>query len=66
MFWDLDLSSLSLQLKPPKKRSSHAQSGHGTGKTGNLDVTFPDRENTVNLVNLIFYTGKIVARQGKF
>ena len=28
--------------------------------------TFPDRENTGNLVNLIFYTGKIVATQGKF
>ena len=24
-------------------------------------LTFPDRENTGNLVNLIFYTGKIVA-----
>ena len=29
-------------------------------------LTFPDRENTGNLVNLIFYTGKIVATQGKF
>ena len=29
-------------------------------------LTFPDRENTGNLVNLIFYTGKIVPTQGKF
>ena len=29
-------------------------------------LTFPDRENTGNLVNLIFYTGKIVSTQGKF
>ena len=29
-------------------------------------LTFPDRENTGNLVNLIFYTGKIVATQGNF
>ena len=28
-------------------------------------LTFPDRENTGNLVNLIFYTGKIVATQGR-
>ena len=29
-------------------------------------LTFPDRENTGNSVNLFFYTGKIVATQGKF
>ena len=29
-------------------------------------LTFPGRENTGNLVNLIFYTGKIVPTQGKF
>ena len=28
-------------------------------------LTFPDGENTGNLVNLIFYTGKIVPTQGK-
>ena len=26
-------------------------------------LTFPDRENTVNLINLIFYTGKILSIQ---
>ena len=36
------------------------------GKQGIWLLTFPDRENTGNLVNLIFYTGKIVATQGKF
>ena len=34
--------------------------------TGNLAVNFSRQENTGNLVNLIFYTGKIVATQGKF
>ena len=29
-------------------------------------LTFPDRGNTGNLVNLNFHTGKIVATQGKF
>ena len=36
------------------------------GKQGIWLLIFPDRENTGNLVNLIFYTGKIVATQGKF
>ena len=36
------------------------------GKQGIWLLTFPDRENTGNLVNLIFYTGKIVPIQGKF
>ena len=36
------------------------------GKQGIWLLTFPDRENTGNLVNFIFYTGKIVATQGKF
>ena len=36
------------------------------GKQGIWLLTFPDRENTGNLVNLIFYTWKIVATQGKF
>ena len=36
------------------------------GKQGIWLLTFPDRENTGNLVNLIFYIGKIVATQGKF
>ena len=35
-------------------------------KQGIWLLTFPDRENTGNLVNLIFYTGKIVPTQGKF
>ena len=41
-------------------------SGHGTEKQGIRMLTFPDRENTGNLVNLIFYTGKILATRGKF
>ena len=36
------------------------------GKQGIWLLTFPDRENTGNLVDLIFYTGKIVPTQGKF
>ena len=36
------------------------------GKQGIWLLTFPDRENTGNFVNLIFYTGKIVPTQGKF
>ena len=36
------------------------------GKQGIWLLTFPDRENTGNLVNFIFYTGKIVPTQGKF
>ena len=36
------------------------------GKQGIWLLTFPDRENTGNLLNLIFYTGKIVPTQGKF
>ena len=35
------------------------------GKQGIWLLTFPDRESTGNLVNLIFYTGKIGATQGK-
>ena len=36
------------------------------GKQGIWLLTFRDGENTGNLVNLIFYTGKIVPTQGKF
>ena len=36
------------------------------GKQGIWPLTFPDRENIGNLVNLIFYTGKIVPTQEKF
>ena len=35
------------------------------GKQGIWLLTFPDRENTGNLVNLIFYTGKIVLTRKK-
>ena len=37
--------------------------GHRENK--GFDLTFPDRENTGNLVNLIFYTGKNYANTGK-
>ena len=43
-----------------------AQVATAQGKQGIWLLTFPDRENTGNLVNLIFYTGKIVPTQGKF
>ena len=33
------------------------------GKQGIWMLTFPDRENRGNLVNLIFYTGKILSIQ---
>ena len=36
------------------------------GKQGIWLLTFPDGENTGNLVNLFFYTGKMVPTQGKF
>ena len=36
------------------------------GKQGIWLLTFPDRENTGNLVYLFFYTGKMVPTQGKF
>ena len=35
-------------------------------KQGIWPLTFPDRENTGNLVHLIFYMGKIVATQENF
>ena len=39
------------------------QSGHGTGKTGNLVINFPDRENTGNLGTT---QGKFVTTHGIF
>ena len=36
------------------------------GKQGIWMLTFPDRENTGNLVNLILYTGKILKIQNFF
>ena len=44
----------------------HIRVATAQGKQGIWLLTFPDRENTGNLVNLILYTGKIVATQGKF
>ena len=43
----------------------HTRVATAQGKQGIWPLTFPDRENTGNLVNLFFYTGKIVATQGK-
>ena len=37
--------------------------GRGGGGEGIYMLSFPDMENTGNLVNLIFYTGKILATQ---
>ena len=42
------------------------QGGHGTGKTGNLAVNFSRQGKYREFSKLIFYTGKIVATQGKF
>ena len=39
---------------------SHNSVATAQGKQGIGMLTFPDRENTGNLVNLIFYTGKIL------
>ena len=46
--------------------TTHIRVATAQGKQGIWLLTFPDRENTGNLVNLIFYTGKIVATQGIF
>ena len=48
------------------RNCSHSRVATAQGKQGIWLLTFPDRENTGNLVNLIFYTGKIVQTQGKF
>ena len=42
------------------------QGGHGTGKTGNLDVHFSRQGKHREFSYFNFYTGKIVATQGKF
>ena len=57
LYWD----HCTTNLEPPMLRVATAQ-----GKQGIWLLTFPDRENTGNLVNLIFYTGEIVATQEKF
>ena len=36
------------------------------GKQGIWLLTFPDRENTGNLLNLIFYTGKLCQHRENF
>ena len=51
---------------PPTNLQHSYRVATAQGKQGIWLLTFPDRENTGNLVNLIFYTGKIVATQGKF
>ena len=45
---------------------THHRVATAQGKQGIWLLTFPDRENTGNLVNLIFYTGKIVPTQENF
>ena len=40
--------------------SAYARVATAQGKQGIWLLTFPDRENTGNLVNLSFYTGKIL------
>ena len=44
----------------PLKRGRLSRVATAQGKQGIWLLTFPDRENTGNLVNLIFYTGKIL------
>ena len=63
-FINQDLTFLQpsvLYVTQPEDRVAMAQ-----GKQGIWLLTFPDRENTGNLLNLTFYTRKIVATQGKF
>ena len=43
----LNMQAVSLTDYCPSK------GGHGTGKTGNLMLNFPDKKNTGNLVNLL-------------
>ena len=56
-----ELQALRIATEKVEIRVATAQ-----GKQGIWLLTFPDRENTGNLLNLIFHTGKIVATQGKF
>ena len=49
-----------------KAMSLYCRVATAQGKQGIWLLTFPDRENTGNLVNLFFYTGKMVPTQGKF
>ena len=64
---DLD-ERLTIQESSPKvpEKLKIDRVATAQGKQGIWLLTFPDRENTGNLVNLIFYTGKIVPTQGKF
>ena len=63
----LHLHALRMVLKLCRLKLSYFNRvATAQGKQGIWLLTFPDRENTGNLVNLIFYTGKIVATQGKF
>ena len=55
-----------MQSQSGFERSRTCRVATAQGKQGIWLLTFPDRENTGNLVNLIFYTGKIVPTQGKF
>ena len=74
--------STSTAVKPPNQYTQNAENvkilyryqkitgifrvARAQGKQGIWLLTFPDRENTGNLVNLIFYTGDIVPTQEKF
>ena len=56
-----NVSTFSILIGQINYRVTTAQ-----GKRGIWLLTFSDRENVGNLVNLFFYTEKIVAAQGKF
>ena len=64
--WDLFLPVLLVSLFLKLFGETLLRAAMAQGKQGIWLLIFPDRENTENLVNLIFYTGKIVLTQGKF
>ena len=51
MHWisDLHVITRHIHFRLKKILRNTFQGGHGTGKTGNLAVNFPDRENTWDL-----------------
>ena len=64
--WFQDKNNYFTQILVKKAVGGKFRVATAQGKQGIWLLTFPDRENTGNLVNLVFYTGKIVPTQGKF
>ena len=55
--------SKQIEVKRCLADNSYPKLNRAQGKQGIWMLTFPDRENTGNLVNLIIYTGKILSIQ---